>query len=609
MTCAGWRPPSHELSTMFRFVTAATALLVAALLPGGSAADPVASAPPWRTPIQVCLAPGSSLAYVVDQTADRVVELDLSARRVTREIPVGRHPTSAVLSPDAGTLYVSATWDKAVDVVDLAAGSVTRRIPAGHEPWGVALSADGATLYVAATLDDAVRVTDVASGHTDVVAVGRSPRFIAPTPDGRLVVTDGLGRGISIVDVAARREVEARSLDRASLLRQLVLSPDGRWAAVAHVVSHDETPTLQIERGWIHSNGISLLDLARPGHFVTLLLDRLVSGAANPWGMALSADGERLYVSLAGVHEVAIVDVPRAMALVEATSPDQVKRLSEDVEIVERLGIARRVPAGGLGPRGLVLDEVRGELLVPCAFSGTVTVLDAVSGEVRASIPVGEQPAPTPEREGEQLFNDARIGYQQWFSCASCHEEDGTMDGLNWDLPNDGVGNPKNAKSLHDAMDTPPAMWSGVRADGEAAVAAGQRFEGFLPDPSKHEALMAFLRVARQAPNPYAGEDPEAERRGREAFEKAVCDVCHVPPLFTDLMLHDLRFRNPTDVRDAFDTPSLRDVQRTGPYLHDGRAPTLRSLFTEHNPIDAHGRTSQLTPRELDDLVWYMRTL
>jgi cytochrome c peroxidase len=67
--------------------------------------------------------------------------------------------------------------------------------------------------------------------------------------------------------------------------------------------------------------------------------------------------------------------------------------------------------------------------------------------------------------------------------------------------------------------------------------------------------------------------------------------------------------RNPTDLHDAYDTPSLRDTYRTPPYLHDGRAPTLRSLFTEHNPSDRHGHTSGLTGGQLDDLVAYLRTL
>jgi hypothetical protein len=54
----------------------------------------------------------------------------------------------------------------------------------------------------------------------------------------------------------------------------------------------------------------------------------------------------------------------------------------------------------------------------------------------------------------------------------SCHP-DGRSDRLNWDLLNDGVGNPKNTNSMLLAHQTPPAMSEGVRLTAEAAVRSG----------------------------------------------------------------------------------------------------------------------------------------
>jgi cytochrome c peroxidase len=59
----------------------------------------------------------------------------------------------------------------------------------------------------------------------------------------------------------------------------------------------------------------------------------------------------------------------------------------------------------------------------------------------------------------------------------------------------------------------------------------------------------------------------------------------------------------------AFDTPSLIGVYRSAPYLHDGRAESLRDVLTTHNPDDRHGRTSHLTPAQLDDLVEFLKSL
>lgn len=43
--------------------------------------------------------------------------------------------------------------------------------------------------------------------------------------------------------------------------------------------------------------------------------------------------------------------------------------------------------------------------------------------------------------------------------------------------------------------------------------------------------------------------------------------------------------------------------------LGDGRAPTLSSVLTEHNPGDRHGKTSKLTEQEIDDLVEFLFSL
>ena len=609
---------SVSLRIISLLVGVATVALWATTLPRADTAPRVgrpapapALAPVYRSPNQVCLSPDGLRACVINQSANSVSVLDLLTRKVVAEIPVGLSPSHAIFSADGNSLFVSCLHQGSIEVVDVGQRRVVRSIQAGDEPYGLALSTDGRTLYVANSVSESVSVIDAASGRTRAeIPVGRSPRFLAATPDGsRLVVANGLSRSASIIDLAAGRVVETRDLGRASILRQVACSADGRWAFIAGLVSHDETPPLQLERGWINSNGFMVLDLTRPGHRVTLLLDRLLAGASNPWGVALSSDQQRLYVSLTGVHEVAVVDLPAALRLVSETTPEQVKPLEENVEILEQRNIARRVPAGGLGPRGLALNEARGELLVANFFSDSVSVLDAATGELRATIPLGPPQELTAWRQGELLFNDARITYQGWFTCASCHQEDATIDGLNWDLANDGLGNPKNVKSLFDARDTAPAMWSGVRDDMRACVTAGERFQGFLPDPEKHQALMTYLGNLKRAPNPFRRRNVESARRGEHLFARVGCDLCHPPPLFTDLKMHDLGFGTPTDYRSRFDTPSLRECYRTAPYLHDGRAGTLGDIFVKHNPDNLHGRTQGLSAQELDDLVNYLRTL
>lgn len=55
--------------------------------------------------------------------------------------------------------------------------------------------------------------------------------------------------------------------------------------------------------------------------------------------------------------------------------------------------------------------------------------------------------------------------------------------------------------------------------------------------------------------------------------------------------------------------PSLVEVWRTAPYLHDGRAKTIREAITTCNPGDLRGKTSSLNNRELEDLINYVQSL
>jgi len=59
----------------------------------------------------------------------------------------------------------------------------------------------------------------------------------------------------------------------------------------------------------------------------------------------------------------------------------------------------------------------------------------------------------------------------------------------------------------------------------------------------------------------------------------------------------------------TFKVPSLVGVGARAPFLHDGCAATLMDRFTTCGGGDLHGKTSQLTPAQLSDLVAYLETL
>ena len=89
-------------------------------------------------------------------------------------------------------------------------------------------------------------------------------------------------------------------------------------------------------------------------------------------------------------------------------------------------------------------------------------------------------------------------------------------------------------------------------------------------------------------------------------------------PYYTDsslqkpFKLHDVGTGadDPTEkMGPKYDTPTLLGVYRTAPYLHHGKAKTLRDVLTTCNKEDKHGKTSHLKKDELDDLVAFLKSL
>ena len=85
--------------------------------------------------------------------------------------------------------------------------------------------------------------------------------------------------------------------------------------------------------------------------------------------------------------------------------------------------------------------------------------------------------------------------------------------------------------------------------------------------------------------------------------------MCHSGPLHTNLGSFNVGTGTGREKDKAFDTPTLVEIWRTAPYLHNGSAATLKDVLTTFNPADTHGKTSGLTPRELADLEAYVLSL
>ena len=80
-------------------------------------------------------------------------------------------------------------------------------------------------------------------------------------------------------------------------------------------------PLTHITKGWVATNAITVIDLDQLERHVTFLLDRISEGAANPWGLAISGDGQTLWVSISGVHQVLKLDMEHLHWLITGEGP------------------------------------------------------------------------------------------------------------------------------------------------------------------------------------------------------------------------------------------------------------------------------------------------
>ncbi len=553
--------------------------------------------------------------YVARHTDSSIGVIDTAENLLVQAFAVPAAPNGVALSPDGLLLYVTAgAADGRVYVLEAASGTLLQTIFAGHTPLSPAVSPDGTTLYVCNRFNDDVSVIRLADGATlSRVAVGRQPVASALTPDGSsLFVAEHLPGGpstnsaiagaVSVINTATRT-VAGRILlpPGAQSLRGLCVSANGAYVYVTHVLSRFYAPTTQVLRGWMNTAALSVIDVASGSLVNTVLLDDLDLGAANPWGVVCSTNNQYLCVAHAGTHEISVIDQAALQAKLQTGDADTPQDLTYLV------GLRRRLPLKGNGPRGLAL--VGGTLYAAEYFSDSVGVVSLAPGNEYGAfeIAAGGPRTPSAVRQGERNYNDARLCLQGWQSCASCHP-DARADALNWDLINDGFGSPKNTKSHVFSIQTPPAMSTGIRASAQVAVRSGLKYIQFVSQPeSCAAAIDAYLTALRPEPSPHLvnGALSASATRGAALFQSQSCAGCHAGDYLTDGLSHDIGTATAREAGVLFDTPTLRELWRTAPYLHDGRFASVREVV-----VTVHAsRVSGLTPEQIDDLVEYLLSL
>ena len=262
-------------------------------------------------------------------------------------------------------------------------------------------------------------------------------------------------------------------------------------------------------------------------------------------------------------------------------------------------------------------------------------------------LPVPEDNPLTTEKIelGRQLFFDRRLSRDGSLCCASCHQPDlAFADSRAIATGIGGRQGRRNAPALINRGYGRVFFWDARSASledqvlepiedrnelGSSAREASARVG--VPVPVIAQALSSFVRsiLSGNAPfDRFVNGDATAlaadEEAGLKVFRgKGNCTACHVGPTFTDERTHNTgaAWRDGALIdrgagRGDFKTPTLREVARTAPYMHDGSLATLDEVVEfydaggRRNPsLDPEVGPLRLTAMEKRQLIAFLRTL
>jgi len=560
-----------------------------------------------RSSSAIAITIDGSTVIAVNPDSDSVTLVDAASREVVAELAVGVDPRTVAVADTGVRAYIANRGSDSVSVIDLRARRMVSTIVVGHQPYGVVVSPDGRRLFVTEQGDASLRIFDTATLESvAVIAVDDRPSGVAITEDGAtLIVSHLLAGTLSVISLAPPSlPVVVPLWPDSNLVQSIVLSQDSTIAYLPHTRANTSSPVLSFDTTVFPL--VSLVDLTLGQHLVgeQISLDSAdPPGIGLPFDAALMPGGEILYVVNAASNDVTVVDLSTRQGLAHIEVEDN--------------------------PRGIAISPDGSTAWVNNTLAGKVSVIDTASNTVADSIEVTTIPMPPALLLGKKLFHssdDPRLARDQWIACNTCHF-DGEHDGRTWLF---GFAGPRNTTTLNGMIQTYPLRWSAEwdeSADSDFAVRREQFGAGLidgemhdtLGDPNtglsyELDCLAAFIDSLGMPENRIRETlDGDAVERGRGLFNDPVvgCVDCHPQPYFTDFAVHDVATANGPGERlgPEIDTPTLRDLHRSAPYLHDGSAASLMDVLTTANPEDLHGVTSHLSQSDNEDLVVYMLSL
>ena len=598
----------------------------------GARAKPESLQAKYLSPGEMVLSSDGHSIYIVCERSNQLLVVNAKTGTVIKRISVGSVPRGLALSPDGSVIYVTNSWDDTVSVIDARSLRITKTLRTGFEPIDVAVDREGRTLYTANRLSNDVSVIEIKTGvERKRLLAGRGASYLTMSPDGKHLYCTHIypkiiasrtppQSEVTVIDTARQIVVDRLPLKNVAGVFHVAFSPDGKLGFAAQLRPKNLIPLAHVEHGYVFGNSLALFGQDVNG-VVQLPLDELERYFPMPYGLAVTRDARKLYVTSGGASTISVISIPKLIAFAR-TAPSQA---ANDLSASARY-VTGRIPVGA-NPRSLLLSRDGRLLYVTNRMDDNISVIDTRTDKVVSTIDLGGNKDYNSIRRGERIFYNTKYSFQGHFSCANCHI-DATFDGMEWDLEPDGFGKDiVDNRSIEDLAGTEPFKWNG--GNPTMAQECGPRTEQYFYRSQSYDAgeladLVTFVFSLPLRPNRYrlaGGELSPAQERGKAIFERTAdknghpipqqnqCAYCHSGPKYTNQKRFDVGSGKLTDRSPMIDVPQLTNIAYSAPYLHDGSARSLEEIWTVFNPKDTHGVTNDLTKDELNDLIEYLRTL
>jgi len=552
-----------------------------------------------RAPRGFSFSPDGARLFVTNSWDDTLSVIDTGTLAVVATWPVGAEPSSVIEDRAGKRLFVANRISNDVTVLDAQTGAEEKRLLAGRGASYLALSPDGSRLYATHVYPNVLphrtglenrmapesEITVIDTARAVVVdrmsLHGIAGVFhLAISSDGRLgavaeyhpknlVPLAHLEHGGAFAytltvfgaDVGKPVEVPLDELERySSQPFGVAIAPDKSRLYVS-IGGSECVLVVDVPRllRFIHAHprpdsGSFAQDLSASSNYVVA---RIPVGH-NPRGLALTADGRKLFVANRLEDTVSVIDTRtnRVVSTIALAGPKTISPLRK-------------------GEQTFYTARYSFQGQISCSSCHIDSTFDGITWDLE------------PDGFGREIVDNRLI------------EDLRDTEPFKWTGTNPNIPTECGPR-------TEKYFWRSENYDSLTLADLSTYLLHLPPRPNRWRLPGHELSPAQERGQ--ALFERSQDKFGKPIPELNRCSYCHSGPKGTSQKSFDVGTRKSTDNTGLLDTPQLTNIALTAPYLHDASARTLEEIWTVYNPDDKHGRTNDLTKDELNDLIEYLRT-